>query len=457
MAFPEYASSELRPLGVPSHRAGGFSRALESLIAPALRQADRLGMAVLAFAAISPVIAGSFQAGGKQTTIWTSRVGVLLPFEIGAILFLALWLVRQVAAPSPGSAFDRPLRLAAVTVAFGQLFALVWNLSDVRLFAFDIEHLLVPFLAYFLVTRSVKNPRQLKILLFAIAAGICLRAAYLVMAYGVTGSTEFGTATGRMALLISDDTILLLIPVLLAWAALIEKRTQGLLALGAMALVGSVLVVNLLSLRRGALVLICAALAIRAVTIPPRLLMRGALVTALVVSVILVGPARSLLPDIGYTARSVVFQTKDKSTKQRKAEFQNLADNMSGTDWITGRGIGTIWRVKVQTPTDIASYGSGETAYTRIGWHVFGLDWFYKFGLVGVALIVYFGGRAWDLLRRGYRRADPASRSLMWSLGLCLPIFSLFLWGNLRLAMFTGLTLGLLSRLCDFSAANPRT
>ena len=168
--------------------------------------------------------------------------------------------------------------------------------------------------------------------------------------------------------------------------------------------------------------MICLALVIRSLGIGTRRLLQvGAAILVVVAISAILGPGRTLIHQASYTITSSVLSTKDASSSQRVAELQNFKRNVHGTQWITGRGVGVLWRAKVPSPIDRASFGSEENGLTRIGWHVYGLDWTYKFGLLGVALIL---ATAFVLGRRVYRScraADADARWLTYSLAVCAP------------------------------------
>jgi hypothetical protein len=317
----------------------------------------------------------------------------------------------------------------------------------------DAERLLIPIAAYVIVTRSIRSPRSLRLFTYAVGGVICLRTIQLVIAYGVTGGTQFGTITGGEALLITEDTLLVLLPLALAWGALVDGRLTLAGMIGAAALVSVLLLIDVQSLRRGAMLLIASALLVRSIGIGRRRLLQSAAALLVIAALaVAAGPGRPLLHQLRYTAVSSLLRTKDASSSQRTAEISSFRDNLTGVDWITGAGLGVTWQALTKAPIDALSFGPGETELTRIGWHVYGLDWAYKFGLGGIAAILaalWVMGR--DLLA-SYRRAEPSLRSLLFSLAVCAPAFILLLFTNPRVGLVAGLTVGLLSRCCDFAA-----
>ena len=257
-----------------------------------------------------------------------------------------------------------------------------------------------------------------------------------------------------MALLITEDGFLLMLPVALAWGALVDGRLTLFGSAAAIAGTAAVFVVNLLSLRRGAVLMIGGAVFVRTLGIGVRrlLLVGGAIVLIAGVGA-LFGPGRTVLDQVRYTATSSLLSTDDDSSSQRRAELSNFGRNVDGTQWLTGRGVGVLWRSEVPSPVDSASFGSKETALNRLGWHVYGLDWAYKFGLLGVALLLVTSFLLGRRALRAYRSADRDGRWLIYSLAVCAPPFVLLAFSNPRVGLIGGVVVGLLSRLCDFSRA----
>ena len=163
------------------------------------------------------------------------------------------------------------------------------------------------------------------------------------------------------------------------------------------------------------------------------------------------GPGRPLFHQARYTLTSSLLSSNDASSSQRKAELQNFQRNVNGTQWITGRGIGVLWRSKVRSPVDIAAFGAEENALTRLGWHVYGLDWAYKFGLLGIFVLLAGVAVLGRRIVRSFRVADGSGRWLIYSLAVCAPPLVLLAFTNPRVALLGGILVGLLSRCCDFN------
>ncbi len=241
-----------------------------------------------------------------------------------------------------------------------------------------------------------------------------------------------------------------MLPVALAWGALVDGRLTLWRSILAVVGTGAVFAVNLLSLRRGAVLMIGIAVVVRSLGIgTKRLLQVAAVIVAVAAVSALFGPGRTILHQASYTATSSLLSTKDDSSSQRKAEFSNFGRNVNGIGWITGRGLGVLWRSEVPSPVDSASFGSKETALNRLGWHVYGLDWAYKFGLLGIGLILAVGCVLGLRVYRACRRASDTPRWLIYSLAVCAPPFVLLTFSNPRVGLMGGVVVGLLSRCVD--------
>lgn len=442
----------------PTFAVDRRSRHLSRLIGIPITHIETVGMAILLFASFfpaSPPTAASF-SDPSYVNLWSLRLGPANVFELAMAAFALAWVVRRLVGPGRPTGFDRPLGVLVVCLLALQALALPSILSDSIYIKADLERIALAGAGYLIVTRCIRDMRSLRLFTYTLAGLICIRAAQLVIVYGITGETQFSTILGRSALLITEDGLLLMLPVALAWGAVVDGRLT--LWRSTLAVLGTaiVFVVNLLSLRRGAVLMIAAAVIARSLGIGARrLLITGAAILVLFGISVAAGPGRPLFEQVKYTATSSVLSTKDPSSSQRLAELENLRRNLSGSEWLTGRGIGVFWRAEVPSPVDIASFGSKETAYTRLGWHVYGLDWLYKFGLVGVALILGF---AILLGRRIYltcRKADGQARWLLFSLAVCAPPFLLLAFTNPRIALVSGMVVGLLSRGCDFARSRP--
>lgn len=438
----------------PSHgMARGPSGAMTRFVAALLARWEVLSLSLLVLGAAWPQGPNSVQGylhPGAYFSIWTERVGPLNLFELAFAGLGALWLIRRIAMPGSESSFDRPLIAGVAALGTLQLLALALNVTDVKFLPFDLEHVLVPMASYAIVTRCIHHFSRLRAFILIVAAAILVRASELVLVGGILSDTQFGTLTGRHALLITEDSLLVALPLLLAWGAFVDGKLRLLGKLATLTFAVGVFAVNLLSLRRGALLFTGAALLARSATVPRIILKRALPVAAVIVlAAVAFGPRARLVHDVGYVFRSALLQSKDASSTQRSAELRNFADNMHGVDWVVGKGVGTIWRARFQAPIDLASFGSRETAYTRIGWHVYGLDWAYKFGLAG--LLVIFG-TAVLLSRRLMSRLPAASsdmRGLAFSLAVCLLALIPFVFTGTRIGMVAGLVLGALSKLAD--------
>lgn len=411
---------------------------------------DLLALGALLLAAAFPAQAPTVSEvlAGTGSSFWETRIGPANVFELMVVVLAALAFVRAFASQARTSSFDRPLLGAVLIIGALQMIALPHNLSSAEYVPLDLERLLLPVAAYLIVTRAIRDRRSLQFFTVAVAAVVAVRTLQLVAQYG--GSTEFGTITGGSALLITEDTLLMLLPLALAWGALVDGRLTLPAMLGAVVLLVLLLGIDLASLRRGAMILIGGALIVRSLGVGRRRIIQGAVALLLVFALsVAAGPGRSVLHQIRYTAVSSLLKTNDASSSQRTAEITSFFDNMDPVDWAAGHGVGTSWNVYATAPLDALSYGTGESEFTRIGWHVYGLDWTYKFGLLGLlallAAFVVICRRTW----RAAKRADPDLRSLMFSLAVCAPPFLLVMFTNPRVALFAGMTVGLLSRGCD--------
>lgn len=416
---------------------------------------EEIGLAILLLAAFFPASPPTISAlsNVNYTNAWSLRLGPANPFELAMAALAAAWAVRLLVARPKSTNFDRPLVILALSLGALQALALSGSIGDIRYMTADLERLAMLGAGYVIVTRCVRDMDGLRRFTLLLAGAITLRALQLLVTYGLTGETGFTTILSRPALLITEDGLLLMLPVALAWGALVDGRLT--LRGSILAVTGTALVfaVNLLSLRRGAVLMIGAAVVARSLGIGARrlLLSAGALLLIAAVAVA-AGPGRPLFDQARYTLTSSLLHTNDASSSQRKAELLNFDRNVNGTQWITGRGVGVLWRSEVRSPVDIAAFGGDENALTRLGWHVYGLDWAYKFGLLGVALILAAAIALGRRIYRSYRSAAGSGRWLIYSLAVCAPPFVLLAFTNPRIALMAGITVGLLSRCCDFNA-----
>ncbi len=414
---------------------------------------EEIGLAILLLAAFFPAAPPTVSAlmSPDYENMWSLRLGPANPFELAIAGLAAAWAIRLLVVPPKLTSFDRPLAILLLALAALQALALAGSLGDVRYLQADLERIALLVAGYVVVTRCVRDSAALRRFTLILAGVITLRAVQLLLAYGLTGETGFTTILDRSALLITEDGLLLMLPVTLAWGALVDGRLALWGSIGAVLGTAAVFVVNLLSLRRGAVLMIGTALVVRSLGIGARRILLSAGAVLLVAAVaVAVGPGRPLFDQARYTATSSLLRTDDASSSQRKAELLNFNRNVDGVDWATGRGIGVLWQSEILSPVDIAAFGSDENALTRLGWHVYGLDWAYKFGLLGVGLILAAAAFLGRRIVNSYRAADGTGRWLIYSLAVCAPPFALLAFTNPRVALMAGILVGLLSRCCDF-------
>jgi len=438
--------------------AQGSNSGLLRVLALPIRHWRTLCLALLVVGAASPQgpnsAAGIVNPDASYFGVWSTRIGIFNLFEIAFAALGVIWLVRRLSSRGSESSFDRPLLVAAGGLAVFQPIALAISGDDVQFLLFDLERVVVPLAAYAIVTRCIGDLGRLRAFVIIVAVAITGRALELLLAGGFGADTNFGTATGRDALLITEDSLLLALPLMLAWGALVDGRLKVPAKLATVLFGGAVLAVDLLSLRRGPFLFISVGLFVRSL-FGPRWVLRGVVpaVVLVVVAFALVGPHGGVARDLRYVVRSAALQSKDSSSDQRSAELKSFTRNVHGADWVVGRGLGTIWRADVKARFDAASYGSGETAYVRIGWHVYGLDWVYKFGLLGVLILIATAVALGRRLAPRIRAAGGWVRSYALSLAVCLAAFLPFVFTGIRIGMMAGLVLGVLSRLADLSPA----
>ncbi len=417
---------------------------------------EEIGLAILLVAAFFPAAPPTVAAltSPNYVNMWSLRLGPGNPFELAVVALAAAWTIRLLVARPKSTSFDQPLAILVLGLAALQTLALSGSLGDIRYLQVDLERIALLGAGYIVVTRCIRDKDALRRFTLILAGVITLRALQLVIAYGLTGETGFTTILNRPALLITEDGFLMMLPVMLAWGALVDGRLTLWGSIGAILGTAVVFAVNLLSLRRGAVLMIGTAVVVRSLGIGARrlLLSAGALLLIAAVAVA-AGPGRPLFNQARYTATSSLLHTNDASSSQRKAELKNFGRNVNGAQWITGRGIGVLWRSEVHSPIDIAAFGSDETPLTRLGWHVYGLDWAYKFGLLGLAMILAAGFVLGRRAFRAYRIADGSGRWLIYSLAVCAPPFVLLAFTNPRIALMAGISVGLLSRCCDLNPA----
>ena len=415
---------------------------------------EEIGLAILLLAAFFPASPPTISALSDvaYTNAWSLRLGPANPFELAMAGLMAAWMIRLLVARPKSTSFDRPLIVLALSLIALQALALSGSVGEIRYLTADAERVAMLVAGYVIVTRCIRDRVALRRFTLLLAGVIALRALQLLFAYGLTGETGFTTILQRPALLITEDGLLLMLPVVLAWGALVDGRLSLWESTAAVLGTAAVFVINLLSLRRGAVLMIGAAVVTRSLAIGARRLLLSAAAALLIMAVaVAAGPGRPLFDQAKYTLTSSLLHTNDASSSQRKAELQNFQRNVNGLQWITGRGIGVLWRSEVRSPVDIAAFGSDENALTRLGWHVYGLDWAYKFGLLGLGLLLMTGGVLGRRVWRCYRVAESSERWLVYSLAVCAPPFLMLAFTNPRVALMGGLVVGLLSRCCDFN------
>jgi hypothetical protein len=415
---------------------------------------EEIGLGILLLAAFFPSAPPTISAlsNVSYTNMWSLRLGPANPFELAIAVFAAAWAVRLMIVRTKATSFDRPLLILVLSLVALQALALSGSIGEVRYLTADLERVAMLGAGYVITTRCIRDPRALRRFTLLLAGVIALRAIQLLLTYGLTGKTGFTTILSQPALLITEDGLLLMLPVVLAWGALIDGRLTLWESILAVVGTAAVFIVNLLSLRRGAVLMIGTAVVVRSFSIGARrlLLSAGALLLIAAVAVA-AGPGRPLFDQARYTITSSLLHTQDASSSQRKAELQNFQRNVNGTQWISGRGIGVLWRSEIRSPVDIAAFGGEENALTRLGWHVYGLDWAYKFGLLGIALILAAAVVLGRRIVGSYRAAAGSGRWLIYSLAVCAPPFVLLAFTNPRVALLGGILVGLLSRCCDFN------
>jgi hypothetical protein len=415
---------------------------------------EEIGLAILLLAAFYPAAPPTISAlsNVSYTNTWSLRLGPANPFELAMAVLAAAWLVRLLVVRPKSTSFDRPLIVVALVLIALQAVALTGSVGEVRYLTADLERIAMLVAGYVIVSRCIRDPRALRRFTLLLAGVIALRALQLLFSYGFTGQTGFTTILHRPALLITEDGLLLMLPVVLAWGALVDGRLNLWESAGAIAGTAAVFVINLLSLRRGAVLMIGGAVVVRSFGIGTRrLLLSGGAILLIAALAVAAGPGRPLFDQARYTLTSSLLHSNDASSSQRKAELQNFQRNVNGTQWITGRGVGVLWRSEVRSPVDIAAFGGEENALTRLGWHVYGLDWAYKFGLLGIFVLLAGAIVLGRRIVRSFGVADGSGRWLIYSLAVCAPPFVLLAFTNPRVALLGGILVGLLSRCCDFN------
>lgn len=425
-----------------------------NLLAAPIRHARVVAGAVLVLAALSPQsppVATGLVDPESYASVWSQRVGPANLVEIGLVAAFAVALVRRIGLPSVKpqvTALDRLSVVGVAVICVAQALAMLRGLPDLQYLGVDVERVGLAIGGYLLVRLFFSDVDALIGVLKVVAAVLAIRTVELVAVHGIIQGTQFGTASGRRALLITEDSLLILLPVLLAWGSMVDGRLSRRSSVAATTGVVLALIVNLLSLRRGALLVMVGALALRTVRVSRRVLaLTAACALALGAVLYAAGPLRSVVGGAVYTLESAVGLEEDNSTSQRQAELTNFGANVDGVDWFLGRGLGTKWNADVSGAIEIGSFGSAETAYVRIGWHFYGLDYLYKFGAFGCAALIGLLLAMLARARGAHRLASPRESGFVWSLALCLPCFALFAFTNARVAFFAGVVAGALAVL----------
>lgn len=411
--------------------------------------------------AAAPTAVGILYPESYQS-IWSIRpVGPANVLEL-ALVFLALvWLAGAVRRTWCPSYLDLTLAAIVSLVLVLHLLATARGPSLLAYEQLDAERVLLVLAGYFVASRLRVDQRELRIFVWIVALSLLAHFGFLTLLHGLIGATYFGTMTGREALLITEDVLLVAVALVPLFGLIVDGLSRRKATAVILVVVAAVVFVDILSLRRGALIFLLLALAIRGVPLfrkmlqklePTRLSPR-AVAFSLAALIALTASVAVLAEDVSYTVRSITLQTDDSSSRQRTAELESFAGNLDAAGFLVGRGLGSVWNAESESSADIAAFGSGETAYVRVGWHVYGLDWLYKLGLLGVAgvvsLLAAAAVRGWDRLRA---LRDRTLRSVTLSLAIVAPVLLLFAFTNLRLAFFAGVVLGLASRALDLAA-----
>lgn len=421
---------------------------------PATALHDRAVLLLLVLACWSSYGSPTIDAmrSGAQS-LWTID---LLPgvnvIVVAVVVVLATWCLAKLSVPAPTSALDVYVALLLGGLSLLHVSALARGAPGLLFQLFDVRALLLFGAGYFATSRLGITQHSLKLLVLLVAGLLVAHAGWLTVRYGILGNTGFATSSGRIALLITEDSLLLAIPVTIAWGLMVDGLLRRWQAALVVAFVGAVGLIELLSLRRGALIFIGALIVLRSLRAPSIKLLAGAALALTVAAVALtVGPLARVGGDASYAARSALLLTNDDSSSQRRGELADFQTNIKGPgDVLLGHGMGAIWSAAGTAPTDEVSYGGQETALIRVGWHIYGLDWLYKFGLAGAILaFATLGAASIDVRQRSRAMVDRSMRSLTTSAALTVPVLLLFVFTNARVSLFAGLVLGLVSLLLD--------
>ena len=434
-----------------------FARRLGLAPLAGLGPVEKLALALLLIACLSPygfATAEALTTPEDHRSVWNTRVfGTLNVFDIGFALVVGAWVVRAaVSRERPSSLDGAMLAFLALVVGFHSL-AVARGEEGLTYQLFEFERVGVLFAGYLLLSRLRLDAEQLrafvKVLLLALAA----TAAFLLLRHGIFGSTNFVASDGEhTALIATEDGLVVGIAGLVAWGMLVDGLLPRRLAVAAVLVVAAILVVDLLSVRRAALLFVAGTVLVRSLWAPARMLLGGLVATALAGAALLIfTPGGSLAENLDYTARSALLQTANTSTFQRRAELQNFSANItSADDLLLGRGLGASWTAHHPAPVDPALFGSGETELIRIGWHIYGLDWLYKLGVLGMLGMLGLLGYGALQVRAGFSRLeDRHLRSLGRSFAVVIPPLLLLMLPNPRLGVLAGVAAGVVSKVLD--------
>ena len=428
-------------------------RAIATLVGATLRAAPVVALIVLLVGAISPygpATALEFDAPDAYRSFWNTRIGPANLFELGVLVTLVLatpWLLLADVGRRP---LDGAVLAGAAVLLVAELAALALGDGTTRAIAFGVEFPVTAVAGYAMASRALVSPRAATVALWVLAGALLVRFFDIAIRVGILEGTQFGTATGREALVITEDSLLVIIPIVLLWGRIVDGRTRKLIALAGVAVIVAAIAVDVYSLRRGALVMIGLALAVRSLSLPRRKLAAlAAGVVLLGAAVSFAGPAEPLRAQARYAVESVLGANQDTSIAARQSEYGAWAANTSGAQWVIGHGLGAYWRDPDARLDDRGTFGSGETVYQRLGWHSLGLDWAYVVGIGGVLALAALGAL---VLAGAARRAAAFAgerRNAAWCLVLVLPPLWLLALTNLRIALLAGVCLGLLSVIVD--------
>lgn len=417
-----------------------------------VRAVDVLFTSIIIVAAASPfaspTVAGILDPSSYRS-IW--NWSVLPPLSMIELLMAAgagLWLMRAALRQHASSVLDRPLGICLLVILVLHAAAHLRGGLDLDYQALDLSRIAFAVFGYIAVTRLRPQSAVSHRLLVVVCAELIVVAAGLVITFGVIGTTNFGTNTGRVALLITEDALLLSIPAVILWGRFVDGVSSTHQTIITSLFLMAIVVIQLLSLRRGALLFLGISLLVRALAAKKRIrpLFLVAAATTLMLSLIL-GVTAPMADDVRFAAATSTLQSDDASAQQRRAEIENYRLNTPHLlDVLLGRGLGASWKAVVPAPVDIASFGGGETASRRVGWHVYGLDWLYKFGLIGCVAFAAVAVRVGLIAQRVRRRSDTRRQASIASLAVLAPVLTLFLFTNPRIAFMCGVILGLLSR-----------